>query len=152
VASRLSSQHTRSQCQVSVARRWQFDTHQCWVQIASQMLQKGSEDMEVTGPHTDNWICYWLWCYGWEVMDHPAYRPDRMSNNFYIFGPCKNHLPGKQSKADNHVKQAVTSWLQMLDTTFYYAGRQALMPLCNQCFKVSVLMEVSCAMFTLKLE
>jgi len=69
--------------------------------------------------------------------------------------PCiwtpKNHLPGKQSKADNNVKQAVTSWLQTLDTTFCYAGIQALMPLCNQCFKVSVLIEVSCAMYTLKL-
>ena len=48
--SRLVSQHTRSQCQVSVARRWQCDTHQCWLQIASQMLHKGSKEMEVTGP------------------------------------------------------------------------------------------------------
>jgi len=85
-------------------------------------------------------------------MDHHPYRTDCMSNNFYIFGPCTNHLSGKQSKADNNVKQAVISWLQMLDTTFCYAGIQAFMPLCNQCFKVSVLMEVSCAIFTLKLK
>jgi hypothetical protein len=86
------------------------------------MLHKGSKEMEDTGPHTANWICYWLWCYGWEVMDHPPYRPDHVSNDFYIFGPLKNHLPGKQSKADNNMKQAVTSSLQMLDTNFCYAA------------------------------
>jgi hypothetical protein len=38
---------------------------------------------------------------------------------------------------DNNVKQAVTSWLQTLDTAFCYTGIQALMSLWNQCLTLS---------------
>jgi hypothetical protein len=75
-------------------------------------------------------------------MDHPPYRHNLMSSNFHIFGPLKKHLAGKQSATDTNMKQAVTSWLQTLDNDLCYAGIQVLMPLCDKCLKVNVLMEV----------
>jgi hypothetical protein len=29
-------------------------------------------------PHMTNWTSNWVWCHGWEIMDHPPYSPDLM--------------------------------------------------------------------------
>lgn len=53
-----------------------------------------------------------LWCYGWEIMDHPPYSPD--------------HAPSWQEVCDStDIKQVVTFWPHPLDTDFFYAGTQA---------------------------
>jgi hypothetical protein len=32
-------------------------------------------------PHMTNWASDWLWCQGWEGMDHPSYSPDLMPSD-----------------------------------------------------------------------
>jgi hypothetical protein len=43
------------------------------------------------------------------------------ANEFHIFKCPKKHVSSRYV-ADDEVNEAVTSWLQMLDTDFYYKG------------------------------
>jgi hypothetical protein len=56
-----------------------------------------------------------------------------MSIDFHLFGPFKKHLAGKQLGTDANIKQAVTSSLHKLDTDFFYARIQALVPQKDKC-------------------
>jgi hypothetical protein len=47
-------------------------------------------------------------------------------SDFYLFGLLNKNLAGKRFAADTDVKQAVTSWLQKLYPSFFYARIQAL--------------------------
>lgn len=84
--------------------------------------------MEVIGHHIANWTCGWLWCNSWIITDHAPNSPNLMSIDFYLFGPLKKHLTGKQFATYANIKQAVTSWLKTLDTDIFYAKIQALVP------------------------
>jgi len=80
------------------------------------------------------------------VVDHPPYCLDLAPNDFHVSGFRKKHLARKQFSADVDVKQSITIWLQTLDTTFFYAKIQALVPQWDKCSNVSGDMEVSCAL------
>jgi len=41
--------------------------------------------------------------------------------------PLNKHMGGKQFAKDVNMKQVVTSWLQALDTNFFYAMKHDLM-------------------------
>jgi hypothetical protein len=53
------------------------------------------------------------------------YGPDF---NFSLFGTLQTVLAGKRFAKNAEIKQAVTSWLQTIDTDFVVAGIQALVP------------------------
>jgi hypothetical protein len=74
-----------------------------------------------------------LWCYNLEVLDHPPYNPDLVPSDFHLFGPLKKHLSGRRFATDGEVWQAVMSWLQVLDTDFFYAGIDALVYRWDKC-------------------
>jgi hypothetical protein len=50
-----------------------------------------------------------------------------LPSNFDMFGPLNKHMCGKQFAKDSNMKQAVTSWLQALDTSFFYVMIHDLM-------------------------
>jgi transposase len=64
--------------------------------------------------------------YNWEVLDHPPYSPDLAPSDFHLFGTLKKHLGGRRFATDGEVQQAAMSWLQALDTDFFYARIDAL--------------------------
>jgi hypothetical protein len=66
------------------------------------------------------------------VLDHLPYSPDLAPSDFHLFGLLKKHLGGRRFTTDE-VQQAVTSWLQALDTDFFYAGRDALVYQWDKC-------------------
>jgi hypothetical protein len=45
----------------------------------------------------------------------------------------KKHLGGRRFATDGEVQQAVMSWLQALDTDFFYAGIDALVYRWDKC-------------------
>ena len=49
-------------------------------------------------------------------------------SNFYFFVPLKKYLGGKQFALNTDLKEAVTCWLETLDTDFCYTGIQGLVP------------------------
>jgi hypothetical protein len=49
-------------------------------------------------------------------------------------GPSKKHLGGGRFATDSEVQQAIISWLQVLDTEFFYAGIDALVYWWDKCF------------------
>jgi hypothetical protein len=53
---------------------------------------------------------------------------------FHLFGSLKKHLGERRFTTEGEVQQAVTSWLQALDTDFFYAGIDALMYQWDKCF------------------
>jgi hypothetical protein len=85
-------------------------------------------------PHTANSTSELLRRYIWEALDYPPYSPDLTPSDFHLFGPLKKHLGGRRSATDGEVKQAVMSWLQALDTDFFYAGKNALVYRWDKCF------------------
>jgi hypothetical protein len=46
----------------------------------------------------------------------------------------KKHLSGRRFATDDEVQQAVMSWLQALDTDFFYAGIDAFVYWLYECF------------------
>jgi hypothetical protein len=60
-----------------------------------------------------------------------------MPSDFHLFEPLNRNPTGKRFAADVEVKQVVTSWLQALDTDFFYADVQALVPLWDKCLNVN---------------
>jgi hypothetical protein len=73
--------------------------------------------------------------YNWEVLDHPPYSPDLAPSDFHLFGSLKKHLGGRRFATDGEVQQAVMSWLQALDTDFFYAGIDALVYWWDKCLR-----------------
>jgi len=122
VARRLASWHTRYQCQISVAGRWQLAARLCLLQIVCQpVTSKGIRELDITEPHTANQTCDWQWHYRSDVMDHPPCSPYLTPSNFCLFEPLKKHLAGKWFTTDSEMKQGVTYWLQTVDIDFFYA-------------------------------
>jgi hypothetical protein len=62
--------------------------------------------------------------------------PPTTRQNFASFVRSKKHLAGRRFTEDANVKQAVTSWLQALDTYFFYVVILHLVALWNTCLKV----------------
>lgn len=82
-------------------------------------------------------------------MDHSPYHPSVMPSDFHFFGLLKKCLASKQFATDTSMQQAVSSWLQTLDTNIFYARIQALVSRWNKCLHVNNdYMEVWCVLST----
>jgi hypothetical protein len=66
-------------------------------------------------------------------LDNPAYSPE----NFQLFGHLKNHLSGNRLSTDADVKQAVSYWLQTIDTDFFHAGILSMVSWWKKCLSVN---------------
>jgi len=64
-------------------------------------------------------------------MDYPSYSPDFLLNGYHQLGLLKKQLIGKRCATDADVKQAVTSWLQTLDTDFFLDITVRRLPKCQ---------------------
>jgi len=56
-----------------------------------------------------------------------------LPSNFHLLGPLNKHMGGKQFAKDANMKQGATSWLQALDTNFYYVMIHDLMQWGGKC-------------------
>ena len=77
-------------------------------------------------PHTAHFTINTIRQLNWEVLEHPAYRPDLASSDFYLFGPLKNAVRGGRFAADDEVKEAVHYWLRSQPHTFFSKGIKKL--------------------------
>lgn len=96
------------------------------------MLLKGSEEIEITGPHDPTLptgLVTWSGNYECEVNG-----PLSLKSRSRVL---KKHLSVRRFATDAKVKQVVTSWLQSLDTDLFYDGIQALMPRWDKCLNVN---------------
>jgi hypothetical protein len=75
--------------------------------------------------------------YGWEVMNRTPYCPDIANGGLRLFEPIKRQKAGKYFATDPDVKEAVTSWLQTLNTSFFYARMYPLVLGWNKCINVN---------------
>jgi hypothetical protein len=71
-------------------------------------------------------------------MDYPSCSPDFALSGYRQPELFKKQLIGKRCETDADVKQAVTSWLQFLDTDFFLVSRW------DNCSNVSCDLEVWC--------
>ena len=99
MASRLVSQHKRNRWRVSIAKRWQLASCHHLLPMACQSgAPWESKEAEA------NQTCDWLWCCGWEIMDHLHNSSDLVPNDFHLFGCLKKHLVGKRFATDASVQ------------------------------------------------
>jgi hypothetical protein len=62
----------------------------------------------------------------WEVLLHPAYRPDVAPSDFHLFGPFKEALRRKRFRGDDEVKFFVHRWLDEQAQTLFERGMMKL--------------------------
>ena len=62
-------------------------------------------------PHTAAHTAETLQKLKFEVMAHPPYNPDLSPSDYYLLGPLKEALRGRQFTSDQEVKEAVHAWL-----------------------------------------
>lgn len=148
MTSRLVSQHKRNRCPVSIAKRWQLASCHHLLPIACQSdAPWGSKETEA------NQTCDWLWCCGWEIMDHLHNNSDLVPSDLHVFGCLKKHLVGRRFAADASVKLSspdyshLTPVSSMLGYKYQcHCGTDADMSLltkwwsdvCFACIKVSI--------------
>jgi len=112
MASRLVSQHKRNRWPVSIAMRWQLASCHHLLPIACQSgAPWGSKDTEA------NQTCDWLWCCGWEIMEHLHNSSDLVPSDLHLFGCLKKHLVGKRFATDASVNchlLTTDTWHQFL--------------------------------------
>jgi len=78
-------------------------------------------------------------------MGHTPYSRDLVPHNFHLLGPLKKYRAGKWFAIDASTKQAVTSWLQAVDSVFCYKSQNmwrsdtyCLLPMCHLYIKMSL--------------
>jgi hypothetical protein len=70
-------------------------------------------------------------------MSHPSYSPDLAPSGLHLFGPFKKYVAGRRFATDADMTEAVTSWLQTLDTDFFCVRIQFLVSQWDRYFNVS---------------
>jgi hypothetical protein len=60
------------------------------------------------------------------------------TSGFHLFVPLKKKLTEKRFAGEASVKQAVISWLETIDSDFFYARLQDLAPRGNKCIALNV--------------
>jgi len=53
------------------------------------VLLKGFKEMEIAGPHADNWLPPGYNIKGWEGMDHLPLSSSLVPSDFHLFGPVE---------------------------------------------------------------
>ena len=84
-------------------------------------------------PHTAKRTKEWLERYRWEILPHPAHSPDLAPSDFYLFGPLKRHLGGKQFEDEEELVSEVRDWFSKLDANFFTLGIYSLLPRWQKC-------------------
>ena len=98
----------------------------CCLSLASQeLIIVGSTGMEITGPHTANWMCDWLVMYFWGIMHRTSYTHNLVPSDFHHLGPFCQH------------KQAVTCH-QTLDINCFCVWIQVFGARCDKCLIISL--------------
>jgi len=133
---RLASHLSRNQRQVSGARLWKLASFQYLLQTvchpcSSYMVQRDENHC------AQHWQCRKA---SQQHTSHNAATNHKSvgrmeTNDFHIFGPLTKHLAGKRFAPDTHRKQDVISWLQTLDTNFFYNSRTSHGAILWQTFK-----------------
>jgi histone-lysine N-methyltransferase SETMAR len=69
--------------------------------------------------------------FGWEVFEHPAYKPDLAPSDFHLFPKLNEFF-----RNDEEVKDAVKEWLNGLAAEVYDEGIQKLVTRYDKCLNV----------------
>ncbi|GFO42647.1 histone-lysine N-methyltransferase SETMAR [Plakobranchus ocellatus] len=77
-------------------------------------------------PHSANLTQQWLQRYGWEILPHPAHRPDLAPSDFHLFGPLKRHLGGMAFETEDDLISELRNWFDNLDVDFFQFAAVAL--------------------------
>jgi histone-lysine N-methyltransferase SETMAR len=72
-----------------------------------------------------------------ECIPHPPYSPDLAPSDFYVFGPLKDALSGKQFRDDDEVRLTVHEWMRNRPKDFFPRGIYALVKCWHKCFELA---------------
>ena len=62
----------------------------------------------------------------YELISHPAYSPDLVPSDFFLFPNLKKDLRGYRFRSDEEVVTAVEEWVNGKDPDFFSSGLMAL--------------------------
>ena len=62
----------------------------------------------------------------YDLIPHPAYSPDLVPSNFFLFPNLKKDVRGLHFRSDEEVVKAVEEWVNGKDSDFFSSGLMAL--------------------------
>ena len=63
---------------------------------------------------------------GYELIQHPAYLPDLVPSDFFLFPNLEKDIRGLHFRSDEEVVTAVEEWVNVKDPDFFSSGLMAL--------------------------
>ena len=63
---------------------------------------------------------------GYELIPHPAYSPDIVPSDYFLFPNLKKDIRGRHFRSNGEIVAAVEEWVRDKDTGFYSSGLMAL--------------------------
>ena len=70
---------------------------------------------------------------GYELIPHPAYSPDLVPSDFFIFSNLKKDICGHHFRSEEEVVTAVEGWVNVKDPDFFSSGLMALEHCWSKC-------------------
>ena len=109
-----------------------------WKMSASQLLFKGSKNLEITEHEirTEERVVHNLQAAISTVTCHKSSWQYQAQWLPFLW-TLKKHTVRTKFTSNTDMKQAVTSWLQTLDTCFFSAKIRVLVPWCDKCLNFS---------------
>lgn len=71
----------------------------------------------------------------WEVLPHPPYSPDLAPSDFYLFGPMKDFMRGKNYGSLNEIKADLNEWQKCLPENWFSRGIRKLPERWDRCIE-----------------
>ena len=59
---------------------------------------------------------------GFALIDHPAYSPNLVPSDYFLFGNLKQHLRGTTFRDDSELQSAVKEYFDVRDKSFFLNG------------------------------
>ena len=83
-------------------------------------------------PHTANLVRDKFERFGWELLQHPLYRPDLSPCDFHTFGGLKKDFH-ERFHLDEEMQEWVRLWIHQRPTCFYKTGIDCLISQWDKC-------------------
>lgn len=77
-------------------------------------------------PHTSNLTTAALHDLNFAAIAHPPYSPDLSPSDYWLFGPMKNYLRGKNYGNLSALSSAISQWIKATPIDFFREGIEAL--------------------------
>jgi hypothetical protein len=71
--------------------------------------------------------------FGWELFDHPPYRPSLARSDYHLFAYLKNWLGSQRFSNNEELMEGMKTWPSSQAADFCDTDEQKIIPRCDKC-------------------